>query len=508
MIPNTQLQPIRATDDQALLNGLVDPTLPTVASPSQAAPPQAMPVTPSGGANTPLPTIRPTPDPNQLPMLKSYQPDPRRAAYEQSLENRLYAPPPPAPKGFLGKAGHVLSTIGNIAGDIFAPSTMTLIPGTDLNRVAQRNAGMRELTQLQTQDQTAQDNLSRRNLEEQQASLAGEQANLLPGKDASDEALQAAQAYRAIHPLVTSAFDLWHDQNPTGTAEQYQTFMEKPISQQQADALNGNWDPTAKKNGLPVGQFKAGMPATDANALSASLNNVISRGQGQQHITIEQQQLAEKVPMLSPNGKGGYTLTYVQPGQTITPGSMTPTQAGSVNAPTTTEKNTAMQGQLVHEQIPMILSEIDKDSAQMGPILGHWNDFMQGKVGLENPQFAELRANLMMTASAVALAHARGRLPENLREEFDKMINAPQQSPANLEAVLKAIDPWMVKMGEIGQVPGITSPSNSISTGPPASPDNNKSFSLSRAMGLPFNKGKSEDQVRNDLQSLGYTVIK
>lgn len=36
--------------------------------------------------------------------------------------------------GLLGKVGHVLSKIGNVAGDIFAPGTMALIPGTDLNR--------------------------------------------------------------------------------------------------------------------------------------------------------------------------------------------------------------------------------------------------------------------------------------------------------------------------------------------------------------------------------------
>jgi hypothetical protein len=36
--------------------------------------------------------------------------------------------------GKLRNAGHVASKIGNVLGDIFAPSTMALIPGTDLNR--------------------------------------------------------------------------------------------------------------------------------------------------------------------------------------------------------------------------------------------------------------------------------------------------------------------------------------------------------------------------------------
>ena len=36
--------------------------------------------------------------------------------------------------GLMGKVGHVLSKIGNIAGDVVAPSTMAIIPGTELNR--------------------------------------------------------------------------------------------------------------------------------------------------------------------------------------------------------------------------------------------------------------------------------------------------------------------------------------------------------------------------------------
>jgi hypothetical protein len=75
--------------------------------------------------------------------------------------------------------------------------------------------------------------------------------------------------------------------------------------------------------------------------------------------------------------------------------------------------------------------------------MGHWNDFMQGKVGLDNPNFAQLRADLLLYSSSVALAHAQGRLPENLREEFDHMINSPKQSPENLKAIIGRVDQAM-----------------------------------------------------------------
>jgi hypothetical protein len=72
---------------------------------------------------------------------------------------------------------------------------------------------------------------------------------------------------------------------------------------------------------------------------------------------------------------------------------------------------------------------------------------------MENPDMAGLRADLLMVSSAVALAHARGRLPENLREEFDRTINAPQQNPENLKAALKHILPWMQRMTNMTDQP-------------------------------------------------------
>ncbi len=73
---------------------------------------------------------------------------------------------------------------------------------------------------------------------------------------------------------------------------------------------------------------------------------------------------------------------------------------------------------------------------------------------MDDPEFAGLRADLLMYSSAVALMHARGRLPENLRAEFDRAINAPKQTPENLKAVIRVIDDWTSKnaqaMGGVG----------------------------------------------------------
>lgn len=107
-------------------------------------------------------------------------------------------------------------------------------------------------------------------------------------------------------------------------------------------------------------------------------------------------------------------------------------------------RNVAAQASLVHEQMPSVISEIQGMKSELGPIEGRWNEFMQGKIGMNDPKFAGLRTDLLMMSSAVALMHARGRLPENLRAEFDNTINAPKQSAENLVAILNKIDNWTV----------------------------------------------------------------
>lgn len=145
-----------------------------------------------------------------------------------------------------------------------------------------------------------------------------------------------------------------------------------------------------------------------------------------------------------------HQLIRIEPGQSVPEGALTAQQSGAQNAPTQQQRNVAGQAQLVHEQMPEVIQNIDKLKDKLGPIAGRWNDFMQGKVGTDNPDFASLRADLLMMSSAVALMHARGRLPENLREEFDHAINAPKQTPENLKAVLNKIDQWTTKSMELG----------------------------------------------------------
>lgn len=177
-----------------------------------------------------------------------------------------------------------------------------------------------------------------------------------------------------------------------------------------------------------------------------------SIAQAERQYTLDTQRPPQIAPimMMVPNANGGSTATVVRPGSNIAPGAQTAAGLNSVNTPTMTQRTAAGRAQTVIGMAPEVLARIDATASQMGPVSGRWNEFMQGKVGAPNQAMSELRSDLLMMSSAVALAHAQGRLPENLREEFDRAINAPKQTPANLKGTIQTMLPWLQKVQEQG----------------------------------------------------------
>jgi hypothetical protein len=130
-----------------------------------------------------------------------------------------------------------------------------------------------------------------------------------------------------------------------------------------------------------------------------------------------------------------------------------PYKGQSIYAPTQTMKNASAQAQIVKAELDPTIAMLQAQRDEIGPVIGRWNAWTQGQLGVDNPSFAALQGNQTMMATALALMHARGRLPDNLRIEFDKMIKAPQQSPDNLIATLNAVAPWVDDMVKQGKIP-------------------------------------------------------
>lgn len=156
------------------------------------------------GGLPPLPSSAPpTPDsvagPSAIPQLSSggLRPlvtSPRQQQEEQLQQSLL---PKPGQPGFWHALGRVASKIGNVAGDVLAPNITALIPGSDLNRVVQHNYNQAQLSGLQEQDQTEQNNAARRNFEGAETAHTQQETEDAPATQAADLALKGAQTDEA-----------------------------------------------------------------------------------------------------------------------------------------------------------------------------------------------------------------------------------------------------------------------------------------------------------------------
>jgi len=243
--------------------------------------------------------------------------------------------------------------------------------------------------------------------------------------DASTDALKDPQA--------KTAFEAWQRQNPQGTVEDWLKL--------QADNK-----PSPKENDFEqyYKDYLADQGIKDsAHARLVAREKYAAAGQLPQRAPI--------VNMFVPGADGQSTLQTIRPGQSVGPGAQTAAGLNAMNTPTTQQRTAAGRAETVVAMAPEVMSRIDSMASKLGPVEGRWNEFMQGKLGSDDPDFAALRSDLLMMSSAVALAHAQGRLPENLREEFDHAINAPKQTPQNLKATIQTMIPWLKQVQNQGQ---------------------------------------------------------
>jgi hypothetical protein len=127
------------------------------------------------------------------------------------------------------------------------------------------------------------------------------------------------------------------------------------------------------------------------------------------------------------------------------------------NKLTNAMKTQKQQAQATLPAIDKALDETEKIAGQLGPIQGRWNDFWQGKVGASDPAYAHYKDEIGMISTAVTLAHARGRMSNELFEHFEKMFDAGKQSPENMIQALNVAKEWLsdyANMGEPGSPVG------------------------------------------------------
>jgi hypothetical protein len=118
---------------------------------------------------------------------------------------------------------------------------------------------------------------------------------------------------------------------------------------------------------------------------------------------------------------------------------------------TNTMKTMKQQAQATLPQIDKAIDETNQVADLLGPAAGRWNDFIQGKVGAPDPRFAHYADEIHMVSTAVTLAHARGRMSNELYESFQKMFDAGKQSPENMIQALDVAKEWLGGYASIGE---------------------------------------------------------
>jgi hypothetical protein len=128
-------------------------------------------------------------------------------------------------------------------------------------------------------------------------------------------------------------------------------------------------------------------------------------------------------------------------------------RAKDPNALTNTMKTMKQQAQSTLPGIDRALDETEKVAGKLGPAEGRWNEFWQGKVGTADPEFAHYKDEIAMVSSAVTLAHARGRMSNELFEHFNKMFDAGKQAPENMVQALNVAKEWLGEYATMGETP-------------------------------------------------------
>jgi LysM repeat protein len=339
----------------------------------------------------------------------------------------------------LGWGAQVPAMIGDTALESASPiarMALSNVPGTYAHQAVtlghERGQVAQDTANAQKQAQTASENATagKTNAEtpevapEAEARIGLEQAQTSEAPSVIAE--HNAQAANLLHPQAKTDFEAWQQQNPG-----------KPI-EEWLKAMNAN------KTVAPEQQYLTEYAQRHPGSTIAEATKAYKTDS-------QAPQRAPMVNMFMPGANGTETLQTVRPGQTIAAGAQTAAGVNAVDTPTMQQRTAAGRAGTVLAMAPEVLARIDALTPKLGPLEGRWNEFMQGKVGGDDPDFAALRSDLLMMSSAVALAHAQGRLPENLREEFDNAINAPKQTPANLKATINTMLPWLTQMQKQGQ---------------------------------------------------------
>jgi hypothetical protein len=299
--------------------------------------------------------------------------------------------------GFLGKLGRIAGKVGNIALDVAAPRTAALIPGTDLNNRLAENANERKLEGAKK--------------EETEEAAVKQRPEIAEATGALKERLEEEKEAAAQKKTETE----------TGSKEKI--------------AGEGN---ETKKGIASEGNATKKEIASEGNETKQDIAS--DRNKTQAEIEKERNESKERVAM-------GHNLATTEAARIRTANANDPDKL------TNTMKTMKQQAVATLPSIDRALDETERVANKLGPAAGRWNDFWQGKVGADDPDFAHYKDEIAYVSTAITLAHARGRMSNELFEHFQKMFDVGKQAPQNMIQALNVAKEWLTDYSKLGETP-------------------------------------------------------
>lgn len=367
-------------------------------------------------ADAPGPHVTPPPTPIQAQLGETDQ----RLRKLQTQDATPFGSPTNHP-GVGGKILHALSVAGNIAGDIFAPATMSLIPGTQANRTVQENNLSGRLQELGQENSAEEEKAAQTKNLDLQPQLKAQQLALNQEKQNEKEENDKGKLHAT---LAQHGFAL--DETNPGQLRPLRYEEMSPTQQAVSDLKNAQQEQAEATAALRQAQNDPSSPT-------------FKLAQGRLDVARRNAQTA--IGRLGLSGQQFELRAHgTENGQALA-GSMIDDEGKPVGTafqgnvrPTGQERNKGDMAFSAEEQLGDIKSIMQKHPDLFGPGFGQASKFRQW-LGSEDPD-----AQRFLSARTIAADHLAGTFGGRSEAALDALDSAIGQFKDNPAAAIAGID--------------------------------------------------------------------
>lgn len=443
-------------------------------APGAAIPPDLMHQAGKMAYKAEMPQVTATPGSSQYYEQKMQQMDYQKAHPWGSMVSEH--------PGVFGKILHGLAKAGNIAGDIVAPGTMALIPGTDIHNAGEEQRVEGELGQAQTRENANEGKENKLKIDQQKVDETAE-------KNQND--------YKA--KLRKLGLTL----GPDGKTQNVPYEEQSPIEQAHTDLQNALADSATAKTALEHIQADPNSPQNKAilERIKVMAENAATAAG---KLGLDKDKFKADYFGIDKDGNAIAGTQKDDQGNPIGPKMSAGNKASSM------QKNKADLAGNVQNNIKEVTDIIDQEPGLFGKVSGRFTTLAQMQ-GSSDKNISKIGNALHAAAMAYNGIHGI-RSYEGVKgtEEMflNKFRNSPEATKEGLNEASRSSQDYIDDAAAAGyKLPGRNKPAPTTTHGEGGDTKaTGKTVSLKAAMALPANQGKTEEQVKADITAHGHQV--